>query len=73
MIDGVPTLIAAGLTPNMTSVFCHVRAYPTNLSDPYLEDWAWDAAPLYCGNKSNHLTPFDAPTSALDGEKFPSV
>jgi hypothetical protein len=34
------------------------------LSDPYLVDWAWDSAPLYCGNKTNGLRPFDAPTSA---------
>ena len=64
VVDGTPIIIAAGLTPNTTSVFCHPRATPTNLSDPFLVDWAWDKAPLYCGNESNGLTPFDAPSSA---------
>ena len=64
VIDGQPIIIAAGLTPNTTSVFCHPRATPTNLSDPLLVDWAWDEEPLYCGNETNGLTPFDAPSSA---------
>jgi hypothetical protein len=64
VIDGQPMIIVAGLTPNTTSVFCHARATPTDLSDPDLEDWAWDEAPLYCGNQTNDLTPFDAPTQA---------
>ena len=64
IIDGLPIIVAAGLTPNTTSVFCHVRAVPTNLSDPHLEDWAWDPEPMYCGNATNNLTPFDAPSGA---------
>eukprot|EP00930_Biecheleria_cincta_P043724 TRINITY_DN30002_c0_g1_i1.p1 TRINITY_DN30002_c0_g1~~TRINITY_DN30002_c0_g1_i1.p1 ORF type:complete len:610 (+),score=56.67 TRINITY_DN30002_c0_g1_i1:174-2003(+) len=60
--DG-PVVIAAGLTPNTTSVFCHARATPANLSDPELEDWVWASDPL-CGTNDNGLTPFDAPTSA---------
>ena len=64
VIDGIPTIIAAGLTPNSTSVFCHGRATPANLSDPWLVDWVWDEEPLYCGSSQNKLRPFDAPTSA---------
>ena len=58
--------VAANQTPNTTSVFCHARATPTNLSDPYLTDWKWDAEPLYCGNATNDLTPFDAPSGAWE-------
>ena len=64
VINGTPSIIAAGLTPNTSSVFCHARATPTNLSDPALEDWAWDPVPVVCGSRTNGLTPFDAPTSA---------
>ena len=64
VIGGMPMIIAAGLTPNTTSVFCHARATPTDLTDPDLINWRWDAEPLYCGNRTNDLTPFDAPTSA---------
>jgi hypothetical protein len=61
-----PIIIAAGLTPNTTSVFCHARAVPADLSDSRLEDWAWDTAPIYCGNATNDLTPFDAPSGAWE-------
>ena len=54
----------AGLTPNSTSKFCHGRATPANLSDPFLVDWVWDPEPLYCGTPTNGIKPFDAPTSA---------
>eukprot|EP00040_Diaphanoeca_grandis_P013401 m.67746 g.67746 ORF g.67746 m.67746 type:complete len:651 (-) comp23864_c0_seq1:41-1993(-) len=63
IINGVPNIIVAGLTPNSTSVFCHARATPTNLSDPQLVNWKWDTEPLYCGNNTG-LRPFDAPTTA---------
>jgi hypothetical protein len=64
LLNGIPTIIAAGLTPNTTSVFCHAKAIPANLSDPNLEDWVWDKEPMYCGNSTNNLHPFDAPSSA---------
>eukprot|EP01047_Picozoa_sp_COSAG01_P081742 COSAG01_NODE_16422_length_1237_cov_1.464851_1_plen_323_part_10 len=64
VIDCVPVIIAAGLTPNTTSVFCHARAVPSDLSDPNLEVWEWDPRPTLCGNRTNGLTPFDAPSSA---------
>ena len=65
IFDNIPTMIVAGLTPNSTSVFCHIRATPANLSDPYLEDWVLDNdGPLYCGTKTVSVRPFDAPTSA---------
>ena len=65
VIDGLgPIIIAAGLTPNTSSVFCHARATPADLSDENLVDWSWDTEPLYCGNATNGLTPFDAPSGA---------
>ena len=64
VIAGVPTIIAAGLTPNSTSPFCHARATPANLSDPFLVGWLWDPEPLYCGTRANGLVPYDAPTGA---------
>jgi len=64
IVGGVPTMIVAGLTPNSTSKFCHMRATPANLSDPFLEDWRFDAEPLYCGTPNGTVRPFDAPTTA---------
>lgn len=64
VINGVPVIIVAGLTPNSTSKFCHARATPADLTDPNLVDWIWDTEPLYCGNTTAGLKPFDAPTSA---------
>ncbi len=37
---------------------------PVDLSDPNLEDWQWDAAPLYCTTSTSGVKPSDAPSGA---------
>ena len=62
VVDGVPTIVAAGLTDHSTTHFCHVHAVPKDLDDPNLEDWVWVGEPV-CGTKENGLRPGDSPSN----------